>query len=303
MRPSRVSATTIASLLSASGASSGFFALGRFTVTPVCSRGVVIMKMISSTSIMSAIGVTLMSALTLLRPNPRLATDLTSLLQEIVDELRRRIVHFDGERFDSVGERVERHHRGHSHEETERRGNQRLRNSSGNGRDTGGLFRFHALERVDDADGGSEESDEWRHGSDRSQTAQASFQVFNADRRRAFESPLGRLDGLARNFFALGVRLELMQAGDKNLSQVTLVVLFSESYRLVDLSFLEAFGYGRCKDPGLLARGAIGDPALDHDAYRVSGHDAEDDHNPFRNRSHGRPQLDYVDSHLVSSLR
>src|SRR5206468_3591153 len=126
---------------------------------------------------------------------------------------------------------------------------------------------------------------------------QTSFQVFNTDRRGAIESPLGRLDGLARNLLALGMRLELMQAGDKDLGQVTLIVLLSESYRLVDLSFLQALGYGRRKDPRLLARGAVGDPALDHDAYRVSGHDAEDDYNPFCNRSHGRPQLDYVDSH------
>jgi len=129
------------------------------------------------------------------------------------------------------------------------------------------------------------------------------LQVFNANRRGAFESPLGRLDRFARNLFAPGMRLKFVQSGNENLGEVTLVVLFSESYRFVDLSFLEALRYGRRKDPGLLARGVVGDPALDHDAYRVSGHDAEDDHNPFGNRSHGRPQLDYVDSHLVSSLR
>src|ERR1044071_3746018 len=104
MRPSRVSATTTASLLSAPGASSGFFAFGRLTVIPLCNSGVVIMKMINNTSMMSAIGVTLMSELTLLLPSPRLTTDLTSLLQEVVDQLRGGVVHLHGEGLDLVGE-------------------------------------------------------------------------------------------------------------------------------------------------------------------------------------------------------
>src|SRR5271157_3914546 len=61
---SRVTATSRASSLSASCMSSGLLTLAISTGTPCCNIGVTTMKMISSTSITSTIGVTLMSELT-----------------------------------------------------------------------------------------------------------------------------------------------------------------------------------------------------------------------------------------------
>src|SRR5881396_2401634 len=195
MRPSRVKATTTASLLSAPGASRGFFAFGRFTVIPLCSSGVVIMKMMSSTSMMSAIGVTLMSAFTLLLPRPRLATELPSLLEEVVDQLRRGVVHLDREGLDLVGEAVDRHDGGHGHEQPERRRDESLGDPAGDGRNSRRLLGLHPLERVDDPDGRAEEADEGSDRADRRQAAQASLEVLDADGDGAVERALGRLDG------------------------------------------------------------------------------------------------------------
>ena len=81
--------TVVASLPSTSGASCAFRALALLTAMPSWSKGVVIMKMISNTSMMSAIGVTLMSEVTALpMPLPLLMPIFGSPpLQEIVDQL------------------------------------------------------------------------------------------------------------------------------------------------------------------------------------------------------------------------
>src|SRR5947209_19674467 len=93
--------------------------------------GVTIMKMMSSTSITSIIGVTLMSALTGTRPlvtdratglrrllrleflgEERPAEFAADALDEVVDQLLRRVVHFHGNEVDLRGEVVlVQHHR------------------------------------------------------------------------------------------------------------------------------------------------------------------------------------------------
>ena len=60
--PSRVTATRIASLLSAACMGMGFLVFTRSTLTPLDNMGVMTMKMMSITSITSTMGVTLMSA-------------------------------------------------------------------------------------------------------------------------------------------------------------------------------------------------------------------------------------------------
>src|SRR5689334_5779927 len=60
--PSRVTAQTIASLLSAACIGIAFLVLARSTLTPFDNIGVMTMKLMSITSITSTIGVTLISA-------------------------------------------------------------------------------------------------------------------------------------------------------------------------------------------------------------------------------------------------
>ena len=69
--PSRMIATNNASSLSASGIWAGLFTLAKSTLTPFCNMGVITIKMISSTSITSTMGVTLILALTF-APSSRL---------------------------------------------------------------------------------------------------------------------------------------------------------------------------------------------------------------------------------------
>src|SRR5947209_17240512 len=81
-------------------------------------------------------------------------------LQEIVDQFGTAVTHLDIERFNTVSEVVEGPDRRDSHEQTDGRGDQGFRNTTGHSADTGRLRSRDRLERVHDADDGSEQSDE-----------------------------------------------------------------------------------------------------------------------------------------------
>src|SRR5277367_5959791 len=99
--PSRVTPTMMASSLSALGILSAFSALAMFTGSPFCSKGVITMKMMSKTSMMSAIGITFGAAITGgalgLYPIELLLSAAAG--DEIVDQLHRGVVHLDVEGF------------------------------------------------------------------------------------------------------------------------------------------------------------------------------------------------------------
>src|SRR3989441_8594552 len=155
--------------LSPSGRGSRFLPLGRVALNPAAISGVTIMKMISSTSMTSIIGVTLMSALT--EPTPALPVDMATAghrllgleflgedrtpelaphaLDEVVDQFLRGVRHLDGEVLDLGREVVVRPHRRDRDHEAEGRRDQRLGDT---GRDTRQAARRalcrHAYERV-----------------------------------------------------------------------------------------------------------------------------------------------------------
>src|ERR1044071_4174861 len=130
MEPSRITATSTESSLSASGICTGLSVLARSTLCPLCSIGVITMKMISSTSITSTIGVTLMSELTSVLcfflssdaidirifSRDRLLPYHVAALQEIVDQFARAVIHLHVECFHAVGEVVEHPDRRDGHE-------------------------------------------------------------------------------------------------------------------------------------------------------------------------------------------
>src|SRR5439155_7378257 len=104
--------------------SMGFFVFASSTLTPFCNIGVITMKMIRRTSITSAIGVTLISEVTSplppLEPIPiglPLSALNLMLLDEVVDQLGRRVGHLDRKRFNFVCEVVVRPHCRYSHEQ------------------------------------------------------------------------------------------------------------------------------------------------------------------------------------------
>src|SRR5690348_13425676 len=130
---------------SPSGRGSKFFPFGRVALNPAAINGVTIMKMISSTSMTSIIGVTLMSDLTEVVP-PVLAVDMATAghrllgleflgedrtpelaphaLDEVVDQLLGAVGHFHRQIFDLGGEIVVRPYRRNRDHESERRGDE-----------------------------------------------------------------------------------------------------------------------------------------------------------------------------------
>src|SRR5213080_1676588 len=122
--------------------------------------GVTIMKMMSSTSITSIIGVTLMSALTGTRPlvtdratglrrllgleflgKDRPAELAADALDEVVDQLLRRVGHLHREKVDLRGEVVVEPHGGNRDEQAECGGDKRFRNAARDGGERAGAAR------------------------------------------------------------------------------------------------------------------------------------------------------------------
>src|SRR5918995_1253901 len=185
-RPSRkyLPASSIPSTtsLSPSGRGSRFLPLGKVALNPAAISGVTIMKMISSTSMMSIIGTTLGSDLTEVCPvlPTAIAMALTSArgywwapasagnlpaarnrllgleflgedraaelaadaLDEVVDQLLGGVGHLHGEVLDLGGEVVVRPHRRDGHHEAERRGDQGLGDTGRDARQTAGRPRL-----------------------------------------------------------------------------------------------------------------------------------------------------------------
>src|SRR2546427_1282456 len=152
-------------------------AMGSFTSTPFWSIGVITMKMMRRTIMMSAMGVTLMSAMAAPFLPPPTAIDmgrllagggpaaraprgLRALLDEVVEQLRAGVVHLDVEALDLAREIVVCPHRRHRHEQPEGGGDERLRDPGRDGRDAARAGQGHAREGVDDAEGGAEQPHE-----------------------------------------------------------------------------------------------------------------------------------------------
>src|SRR5512137_916820 len=176
------------------------FASGRVTALPRWSRGVITMKMMSSTSTTSTSGVTLMSLLTPLLPTsidmtgtPRYArTGLAAFLDEEVHELGGGVVHVHLDLLHLVREVVEEHHGGDGHEQAEGGGHERLGDAGGHGAQAAGAGGGHGLEGGDDAGHGPQQPDERGGGADGGQRAQAAAQVGDGAQRGAVDGAVHR---------------------------------------------------------------------------------------------------------------
>src|ERR1043166_5223487 len=158
---------------SPSGRLSRFFPFGISALKPLAMSGVTIMKMISSTSMTSIIGMTLGSDLTAVRPavladvstaahrllglellgEDRAAELASDALDEVVDELLRGVGHLARQVLDLGGEVVVQPHRRDGDEEPERGGDQRLRDAA---RDAGEAARGAARARSEERRVGKE---------------------------------------------------------------------------------------------------------------------------------------------------
>src|SRR5690349_13175430 len=92
--------------------------------------------------------------------SPRCPGLLRRLLDEEVNELRRRVVHLDVEVFEASREVVVEPDGRDGHDQTECRLDERFRDTGRHGAETGGTRAADTGERVDDADDGPEKTDE-----------------------------------------------------------------------------------------------------------------------------------------------
>ena len=135
-----------------------------------------------------------------------------------------------------------------------------------------------AFERADDAHDGAEQSDERSRGADGGETGKAALHFGVHDGDGAFEAALGSFD----HFFIVdlrGSRLEFGEARRDNLGDVALLVALGDGDRFVELVVLQRAGDLLHENAGLLARRAVHQRTVDHDAHRPRGHNEQNDHN------------------------
>src|SRR5580765_8356295 len=223
-----------------SGLSIEFVAFGRVTVMPCCNRGATSIMMMRSTSMTSTSGVTLISDLTPPFAPPRSIaigqspiesraynSSLRGLPDEEVDQLRRGVVHFDVEVFDAAGEVVVEPHRRNRDDEPERGLDERFRNADRHGADAGRPAGADALERVDDADDGAEQSDERGRRSDGCERRHALLQVRGGERRGALNGAADRVHhvGPIEPAPALLLELILLQPGEDDFGEMAVAII------------------------------------------------------------------------------
>src|SRR6266516_1408688 len=203
-----------------SGRSSGFSERGIVAWKPAAMIGVTIMKMMSSTSITSISGVTLMSALTadlalalvtdratglrrLLRleflGEDRAAELRADALDQVVDQLLGGIRHFDRQEVDLGAEVVVQPYGGNGDDEAERGRDERFRDTGRHrGERAAAARRRHAREGVHDPHHGAEQSHERGGRARRREDAQAALQLRRDDQHLALHVAallfLGQLD-------------------------------------------------------------------------------------------------------------
>ena len=80
--------------------------------------------------------------------------------------------------------------------------------------------------------------------------------------------------------------LELLQSGSDNLGQMALLVTLGYADGFIELAFSQGAGNCGRKLARLFAGRVKGDPAINHDADRPSGHDEENAYNHERHPAH-----------------
>ena len=194
------------------------------------------------------------------------------LLDEVVDELRRGVVHLDVEVLEAARQVVVEPHRRDGDEQAERGLDERFRDTGRHGADAARAGGRDADERVDDADDRAEQSDERGRRADGGERRDALLQVVAGQRGGALN---GAAHGVEQVFAAqasAGLLLELvfLQAGEHHLGEmaVAVVLLRRQRDRILQAAFLEVLGHLRRVQLRLLARLDEGVDALDGDADR-----------------------------------
>src|SRR5690349_5936101 len=307
--------------LSPSGRGSRFLPLGSVALNPAAISGVTIMKMISSTSMTSIIGVTLMSALT--ADDPESAVDMATAghrllgleflgedrapelashaLDQVVDQFLRGVGHLDRQVLDLGREVVVRPHRRNRDHETERRGDQCLGDTGRDARQAAGrALRRHAHERVHDTHRGAQQADERRRRADGAEHAEAALEFGKDDQHLTLHRPLGRVDvGGGDGGAVTQQRLHFGQRLAQHAGDVALLVLLGQRDGLVQVLFLNRARELRGKAPGFGLAALELDELGEHDREGVDRHDRHDDHDALREHTHLGPQVKQIETHVA----
>ena len=131
---------------------------------------------------------------------------LGRLLDEVVHQLRRRVVHLDVEVLNAARQVVVEPHRRDGDEETERGLDERFRDTGRDGADAARARGRDADERVDDADDRAEQADERGRRADGRQGGDALLEVVRGQRRGALNRATNRVEPLAGVALARGRR-------------------------------------------------------------------------------------------------
>ena len=135
---------------------------------------------------------------------------LRRLLDEVVDQLRRRVVHFDVEVLDAAGQVVVEPDRRDRDDEPERGFDERFRDTGRDRAETARAGGRDALERGDDADDRAEQSDERRRRADGRERRDALLQVVGGQRRGALNGAADGVDQVFTAQVAAALLLELV---------------------------------------------------------------------------------------------
>src|ERR1700687_6147164 len=195
---------------------------------------------------------------------------------EVVDELHGGVVHLDVEGFYFIGEVVVSPDGGNGDEQAESGGDERFRDTAGDGRQTSGLVRLDAFKRVQDADDSAEETDERRGRTDGGEGREASLHFGVDDGDGALETALGGVDDVGVRDLLRG-GLKLGEAGRHNLGDMALLIALRNGDGFVELAFLEGTGNLLNEDARLLARRAVHQRAVNHHAEGIDGKNEEDE--------------------------
>src|SRR5215203_3397600 len=286
-----------------SGILSGFEVSGSVTSTPFCNMGVTTMKMINSTKQTSTRGVMLMSPRTALTRLGLLCLGsmLAPLaLHEEVDQLGGGLLHLDLKTLQHVGEVVEHPGRRDGHAETEGGGDERLRDTGRDGADTTGAGERDAVEGVDDADHGAEQTDEGGDGGDGRQRADAALEVRGGQQRGALDGAGGGFDDLDLGQRAgLALVLERLQAGRDDAGQMALGVLHGGVDGGLRAVVLEVLGRLLGEQERLPAGLAEHDQPLDGDVERPDRQDDQDEDDPLVEDGHLFPDGKRIHFHAL----
>src|SRR3984957_14243571 len=185
------------------------------------------------------------------------------LLDEVVHQLARGVVHLDVKRLDFVGEVVKQHHGRNGNQQAECSGHQCLRDTACDGADARRLLRGDLLEGVQDTDHSAEQADEWRGGTDGCQTTQAALQLGVDDGFGTLQCALARFNLVFGDGAAIAVAAELLQTSGDNFGQMRLLVAVRHLHGFVQLAFAQGTGNLRSEFTRLLAGSIEIDSAVD----------------------------------------